>query len=169
MNSPYIGFAADKSSPASPSIEIGIAFANLQRSVGELAKTLARSKMPAHGDQALTDNRLRSARIVMQIRDARDRMLGEDLFGDPAWNILLDAYANHLEGRRMFIGDICTASRAPDTTALRWIKVLEGRGLMTRKPDPLDKRRILVTLTPHALDSVESLIDETLRRMESLG
>jgi hypothetical protein len=79
----------------------------------------------------------------------------DDLFFDPGWDILLDLYAAHLGGRRLSVTDACIGSQAPPTTGLRWVSVLESRGLISRARDCRDGRRVYVSLTEEAVESME--------------
>lgn len=114
----------------------------------------------------LQNRRGTAVRTIIQIREIRDSHLGSDLFNDPAWNMLLDAYACDLDGRNISVSDACVASGAPYTTGLRWLRALEDRGLIERKDDTYDRRRAFVALTPHARTTIELLIDKTI---QSLG
>lgn len=87
------------------------------------------------------------ARAHLDARRARARFLPIDLFGEPAWDLLLDLFIAGEEGKGVSITSACIASGVPSTTALRWIGVLEERGLIARVPDPEDGRRIYVSLT----------------------
>lgn len=87
------------------------------------------------------------ARKHLEARRARARFLPVDLFGEPAWDLLLDLFVAGEEGKGVSITSACIASGAPSTTALRWIGVLEERGLIVKVPDPEDGRRIYVSLT----------------------
>lgn len=49
--------------------------------------------------------------------------------------------------RAATVGDACTGSGAPDTTALRRIRWLEQAGILVRSPDPQDGRRSLLRLS----------------------
>ena len=69
------------------------------------------------------------------------------LFGEPAWDILLDLAMHEGQGRQVSITGACIGSGVPLTTALRWITVLDQKGLIARLPDPLDQRRTFVSLT----------------------
>src|SRR5690349_4592411 len=84
-------------------------------------------------------------RYVRKSRALRRRFLNADLFGEPAWDILLDLYAAHLKQTRLTLGSICAASGVPHTTAVRWLKALEEKCLVERRADPLDQRRLYVT------------------------
>lgn len=88
------------------------------------------------------------ARRHYAARRIRDRIFDDpDLFGEPAWDILLDLFAAELRGEAISITSACIASGVPSTTALRWVGLLEAKGYVERKPDPVDARRSFVGLT----------------------
>jgi DNA-binding MarR family transcriptional regulator len=95
-------------------------------------------------------------RKILKARSDRSTLFSEKLFGEPAWDMLLDLYLAELEQQRVSVGSLCVASRVPPTTALRWIAALEHEGLADRKPDPLHGRRIFVRLTPAGLAAMQS-------------
>lgn len=98
-------------------------------------------------------------RALLRARRLRDQMLAHDLFADPAWDILLDLTAAHLEGSKVSVSSLCIAAAVPPTTALRWIQQLTDRGLLVRRADPQDGRRIFITLSPVGLSAVQSWFD----------
>ncbi len=51
--------------------------------------------------------------------------------------------------------DVCVAAAVPQTTALRWIGTLEREGLIDRRPDPRDSRRVIVRLSRDGCDRME--------------
>lgn len=69
------------------------------------------------------------------------------LFGEPAWDILLDLYVAELRERRVSVSDACLASGVPPTTALRWLALLEEANLVERHKDPHDARRVHLELS----------------------
>ncbi|SFG06104.1 hypothetical protein SAMN05518801_106204 [Novosphingobium sp. CF614] len=71
----------------------------------------------------------------------------EDLFGEPAWDILLDLFIAAKERRRVSVTSACIGSAVPSTTALRWITILEKQSLLVREADPGDARRVYVKLS----------------------
>lgn len=87
-------------------------------------------------------------RKLVRARRLRVQQLGADLFSDPAWDILLEAFACDLAQKRISVSGLCSASSVPATTALRWIEKLEEDGWLRRDPDRLDRRRCWLELTP---------------------
>ena len=83
------------------------------------------------------DDRRRRAKIFQS----------ESLFGEPAWDILLDLFIAAKERRRVSVTSACIGSAVPSTTALRWITILENQELLVREADPGDARRIYVKLS----------------------
>lgn len=92
--------------------------------------------------------------VVRQIianRQARARFFEPELFGDPAWDMLLDLTAAHGEGARVSVTSLCIAAAVPTTTALRWLTQMVESGIFVRVPDPADKRRAFIALSDTAL------------------
>lgn len=92
--------------------------------------------------------------VVRQIianRQARSRFFDPELFGDPAWDMLLDLTAAHAEGTRVSVTSLCIAAGVPATTALRWLTQMVESGIFVRVPDPADRRRAFIALSDKAV------------------
>lgn len=87
-------------------------------------------------------------RRAIRVRRLRDQFFGSGLFEDPAWDMLLDLFAADLEGVRVSVSSLCIAAAVPPTTALRWIARMTEAGLLEREPDPGDRRRAFMLLSP---------------------
>lgn len=94
-------------------------------------------------------------RQFIAARMARDQLLGTSLFSDPAWDMLVEAFACQIEGVRLTISELCARCSAPETTALRWLKKLEEVSLMMRQSDPIDRRRTYLVLTADAIKGLD--------------
>ncbi len=86
-------------------------------------------------------------RNLIRVRRLRDRFFPDELFADPAWDILLDLMASRLEGTRVSVSSLCIAAAVPATTALRWIKSMTDQGYLERCADPTDARRVYIQLS----------------------
>jgi DNA-binding MarR family transcriptional regulator len=84
---------------------------------------------------------------IIDARRTRARFFDDNLFADPAWDILLDLYRAHLAQQRICVTSVCFGAGVPVSTALRWLNALEERDLARRSQDPLDGRRFFVELT----------------------
>jgi DNA-binding MarR family transcriptional regulator len=87
-------------------------------------------------------------REMIKLRRMRDRFFEAELFADPGWDIMLDLYAAHAEGKQVSVSSLCIAAAVPPTTALRWITNMTEMGLLERKQDPYDARRVFIMLAP---------------------
>ncbi|MBX9886020.1 MAG: winged helix DNA-binding protein [Novosphingobium sp.] len=96
------------------------------------------------------------ARRAYADRSRRNHLFDADLFGEPAWDLLLDLFVATHEGRPVSVTSACIAANVPTTTALRWISALEAKGLIERANDPRDARRALLRLTGTAYDRMLS-------------
>lgn len=96
------------------------------------------------------------AREIYTQRRRRAALFGSaDLFGEPAWDILLDLYIAEAEGKTVSVSSACIGSAAPPTTGLRWLGVLAENDLILREHDPEDQRRVLVCLTERGLNAMD--------------
>jgi hypothetical protein len=102
-------------------------------------------------------------RSEIRARRLRGRYFEEDLFADPAWDILLDLFEAELTQRRISVSSACAAAAVPATTALRWITSMVKRQLLVRRNDPLDARRVFVELAPSASLSMRRYFGDILR------
>lgn len=131
----------------------------LSDEVGRIAATLARlSSGPGTGspqskprDQGeVPDVSLETVRSVIRARRLRSRYFAEDLFADPAWDMLLDLLQAEIAQLRVPVSSLCIAAAVPATTALRWLKSMTQQGIFLRRADPHDGRRVFVELSREA-------------------
>lgn len=88
------------------------------------------------------------ARAVYRSRRARPRVFEDEaLFGEPAWDILLDLFIADSEKKPLSVTSACIGASVPTSTALRWLAILEERGLLWRENDKADARRVFLHLT----------------------
>ncbi|WP_158094340.1 winged helix DNA-binding protein [Erythrobacter donghaensis] len=85
---------------------------------------------------------------ILVARARRRTLLDQDLLFDPAWSMLIDLYRAALLGKSLSVTAVMIGSGVPDTTALRYLRILEERGYVERFPDKNDRRRIHVRLSP---------------------
>lgn len=88
------------------------------------------------------------ARRFYRSRRLRPQVFSDDaLFGEPAWDILLDLFIAESEHKRLSVTAACIGAAVPTSTALRWLVILESRGFVRRENDPTDARRVFLHLT----------------------
>lgn len=113
--------------------------------VDRVAQALARLSM---------DNRVKTEVLVdavisaIRARRLRGRYFPEDLFADPAWDMMLELLLAELNQQCQTVTDLCDAAAVPARTALRWLNSLVQMGLVVRRDDPFDVERSFVELAP---------------------
>ena len=129
----------------------------LSDEVNRIAGTLARLSVtpsaaaaPADEPAMETDLSPNTVNAIIRARRLRSRYFPDDLFADPAWDMLLDLLYAELAHHRVSVSSLCVAASVPATTALRWLSTLVKRGLVVRRNDPHDARRVFVELAPDA-------------------
>ena len=98
------------------------------------------------------------AQAIMNERARRSEYFPAELFGEPAWDILLELYAAQAAQPRQTSPQIAKEATFPTTTTLRWLKALDAVGFVDRQPDPLDGRRVFLSLTPKAQFAMRSYL-----------
>jgi len=129
----------------------------LSDEVGRIAATLARLSTVSAGPEpdtakhqeegSVPDVPVEQVRSVIRARRLRGRYFSEELFADPAWDMLLDLLQAELAQLRVPVSSLCIAAAVPATTALRWLKTMTDKGLFVRRADPHDGRRVFVELS----------------------
>lgn len=88
-------------------------------------------------------------------RSARPHFLGnQDLFGEPAWDILLDLFISQTREEKTSVRTGSIGDQSPPTITLRWFLILEQRGLIAQEPDPEDETKALLRFTPTGYESM---------------
>lgn len=134
-----------------PDTEVTQRLADLVTAIREQA--LSKSTQQPEPPSDLMEARIiASTKSLYRRRRARAKFFPEltNMFGEAGWDVLLDLFIADLEGRRVSVSSACIAADVPPTTALRWIDALEDRATILREPDPADRRRTYLTLSPDA-------------------
>jgi len=94
-----------------------------------------------------TADLMESAERILLKRRMRRRFFTADVFGEPAFDMLLDLFVHGCIEKPVSVTDACIGSGTPQTTGLRYIAALEAEELLERYPDLNDARRSYVRLT----------------------
>lgn len=133
---------------------------NIQKVVNDLEsgiETLKRLvQSPQSGGPDQSDAAHANFWNYLQFYRSQVSMLGTMYFMNPAWNLLLEVYANGLLERRVFLTDTANAAHVPMTTALRYFTKLEEDGWLIRRVDTKDRRKRLYELSPKAIKKIEA-------------
>ena len=122
---------------------------------------------PDHPNDVIID--AGEVRRAIRARRMRDQHFGNGLFEDPAWDIMLDLFAADLERSQVSVSSLCIAAAVAPTTALRWIAKLTDSGLLERHPDPFDRRRAFMELSPGAARAMRDHVSALRRAGLPLG
>lgn len=101
-------------------------------------------------------------REILRKESKRREIGGGELFGDPAWEMLLDLLLAKIEGRLVAVSSACIASGAPMSTALRLVRRLVAEGVLCRLPDKHDRRRHFLAINPKLEQPLVNYLSEQL-------
>ena len=116
-----------------------------------------------HGSFASQDEAAAVAKII-DARRKRISLFSPNLFADPAWDMMLELFHAHLEGRRLATSELAHKANVPVTTSLRWIDKLETDGWVSREPDPHDLRRVFADISQRGLETMRAWLKEWLEQ-----
>lgn len=105
-----------------------------------------------------TEHLVNLAEQELRRRKVRAKYLPREYFGEGAWAMLLDLFVCQHRNRKVSTTSVCLASDVPETTALRWLEVLEKDGLIVRRPDKQDRRVKHVTLSDKGCAAVRDIL-----------
>jgi len=115
------------------------------------------ANMTGRSEQLLT-----RAGEILAARRRREQLFSASMFGEPAWEMLLNLYLTESSGLRLNVSRVTEGSGSPPTTALRWLDYLENQRLVRRETHPTDARASFVELTQRAHDLLEAYLSEPL-------
>ena len=127
-----------------------------------------RQSFGLEGYGAARETTARDIRRTIRQRRLRDTFFAGNLFEDPAWDMLLDLFAAELERAKVSVSSLCIAAAVAPTTALRWITRMTEAGLFERRPDPRDRRRAFMVLSPSASEAMRRYF-ATAARQETIA
>lgn len=139
---------------------------SIQQQLDQLRNKLLTGSMSAPSPRFDEAVLCRLAKEILRSRRQREKSFGADLFGEPAWDILLELYAAESTQKRLSVSGACYASAVPYTTGLRWVLKLEKDGWIKRVSDPFDGRRCWVELTEHAFSAMRTHLIQLALRAE---
>jgi DNA-binding MarR family transcriptional regulator len=140
------------------------------RIAATLAKLSAGTQPPAIAEAAIHASpadapavSAEAVRGVIRARRLRADHLPADLFADPAWDMLLDLLQAEIVQHRVPVSSLCNAAAVPATTALRWLKTMTERGVVQRRNDPHDGRRVFIELAKSTSTALRNYFAEAGR------
>lgn len=101
---------------------------------------------------------------LIKARSEKAKIFAGDLVADPVWDMLLALARVDLDGKGIPTLALSIDGRIPASSALRRISEMEKVGLIERRPDPDDRRCILVYLT----DNGRQMVDRYLEQLSKL-
>ncbi|MCK0098248.1 hypothetical protein MWU38_02525 [Qipengyuania sp. S6317L1] len=108
---------------------------------------------------------IRTARRLFEERQSRsDHFPLHDLFGEPAWDILLLLFIAQAKGKGAKIENLSITSKIPARQALRWLEKLESRQMVFAYRDEDNPDEVFVRLTFEGRSSMTRYLQQISRR-----
>lgn len=103
-------------------------------------------------------NLVNLAKKIREVRAARAAVFGPELFGEPAWDLLLALYIAAGDQYRLNVTAACVESNVPESTALRWLSSLGEARLIRYDSNPTDARSRYVALSDAGVAMMDHLL-----------
>lgn len=103
-------------------------------------------------------------RSIINARRLRDQYFWPAM-SEAAWALLLELFADRLEGERLDVSDLSAATEIPLGSALHWVEWLSGRGMVVRigQEEGASAETALVALTESGADEMRAYLLAALR------
>ncbi|MBU3077280.1 hypothetical protein [Sphingomonas quercus] len=102
-----------------------------------------------------------TARHLLEERRRRAALFGEDLFANPAWEIMLELFLASETHVRAPLARVGSAAGVPAAAARRWVDLLEERGLLRKIPDREAPDCMTVALTTEVQERMRAYLRES--------
>jgi hypothetical protein len=108
-----------------------------------------------------SDNPRPASRVmdIVHARMLREHFLGEGLFSDPAWDILLELYAAEQTEQRVLVSRLRVAATLPSTAARQALDLLQSRGMVIQRMDPLNPHCAFAFLSRDTKQSMDAFFE----------
>lgn len=102
------------------------------------------------------------AKALVDQRRARAKSFGSNrvLFYDPAWEIMLELFIAHEEGRSVTSASLKQLVEINGATLHRWLRAMEHEGVTACWPADSSAEGIVVALTPKATEMMLRFLSE---------
>jgi predicted transcriptional regulator len=161
-----VGDIPDPPGPPASDEEFRRLVLKLADRIAELEATVRATGNRRHA-LGFSDEKLKTiAEWLYSERIYRSAQFNSLLFGEPAWDMLLDLFIQKVAGRRVSSGSLCLGANVPLTTGLRYIELLEDDGLVRRYTPADDKRLALVEYTPDGYKRMREYLSLAMTRFK---
>jgi DNA-binding MarR family transcriptional regulator len=99
-----------------------------------------------------------SARQAKRLRAAVERHFPPGMLLDSSWDIMIELFIANCENKTLCVKHLILSSGESSTSALRRIDRLEAAGIILRRDDVLDHRRVLVELTHKGEQAMQDML-----------
>ncbi len=137
---------------------VGREVAELKR-LADTAQDLASRISRLGGESQDPEPGAEALRLLRHLQEARSSIFGQAVMPEPAWEMLAELMRARLAGQQLSVTSLALASASPSTTALRRIDDLVQGGLVVRVPDPRDRRRTHLELTPAGVTRMQLFLE----------
>ena len=131
---------------------------NLRLELDQIAYLHAHNQRRGSQQQPTRKELVRLACRIYDARRMRDRIFDRQLFGEPAWDMLLALYCLPARGERLGVTALTHAANIAQATGHRWQSILTSHGLIERGPSEVDARRQLLRLTEKGRKLLENYL-----------
>lgn len=132
---------------------------DMRRTIEQDSSSRRESGGATQGAARPEDSSLRTLKLLQKLQEARSSIFGEAVMPEPAWEMLAELMRARLAGQHLSVTSLALSSKSPMTTALRRIEDLIQGGLAARMPDPTDRRRTYVELTPEGMARMQLFLE----------
>ncbi|HVQ08881.1 MAG TPA: hypothetical protein VMS43_10660 [Allosphingosinicella sp.] len=101
-------------------------------------------------------------RSIVNARRLRDQYFWPAM-SEAAWALLLELFADRLEGERLDVAALSAVTDIPLASALHWIEWLSGRGMVVRNGPSENPENALIALTEAGADEMRAYLLAALR------
>ncbi|HET9639601.1 MAG TPA: hypothetical protein VFP12_10370 [Allosphingosinicella sp.] len=114
--------------------------------------------MPGSPDAPATA--VEEARRLYRLRRLRDQEFGATLFGEPAWDLLLDLYIAASDPRLVSVISASIADCVSTDETAGWLTLLEEHGMVERLYPGTEMGRAIITISQRAFDQMTRLLSD---------